>query len=82
MLIKSAELKIVLIVMKAKSRWDDHKTAARISVHALRGHIRFYAPGRFYDLHPGELLELNPNVLHSVESMEESAFLLTLGATT
>jgi quercetin dioxygenase-like cupin family protein len=78
MLAKYAEFRIVLITMNAGSKWDDHKTNSRISVQVLRGEIRFHTMNNAFELCPGQLLALDPGVLHSVDSPQESAFLLTL----
>lgn|SRR5262245_50002800 len=78
MLVRYPEFRVALIAMKAGSRWDDHKTSARILVQLLRGRIRFHTPEGAFDIGPGQLLTLNPGILHSVDSPEESAFLLTL----
>jgi quercetin dioxygenase-like cupin family protein len=78
MLVKHAEFRIVLITMRTGSRWEDHKTNARISLHVLRGDIRFHTENDAFDLRPGQLITLAPGVVHSVDAVEESAFLLTL----
>jgi quercetin dioxygenase-like cupin family protein len=78
MLAKYPEFRMALITMKSGTRWDDHKTPARISVHLLRGRIHFHTPDGGFDLIAGQLLALNPGVIHSVDSLEDSAFLLTL----
>ena len=81
MLAKYPEFKIVLITMNAGSRWDDHKTNSRISVQVLRGQIRFHTPNKSFELCPGQLIILDPAVLHSVDALEKSAFVLTLAGT-
>lgn len=78
MLAKHPELRIALVTMLAGTTWDDHKTDARISVQPLRGQIKFKTSGSTVDLSAGQLLILDPGVPHSVEAVEESAFLLTL----
>ena len=78
MLVKHPEFRIVLITMRTGSRWEDHKTKARICLHVLRGDIRFHTSNGQFDLRPGQLLTLAPGVVHSVDALEESAFLLTL----
>jgi quercetin dioxygenase-like cupin family protein len=80
MLVKHPEFRIVLITMRPGSRWEDHKTNARISLHVLRGDIRFHTPTGAVDLRPGQLLTLAPDITHSVDALEESAFLLTLSS--
>jgi len=78
MLVKHPEFRIALISMNSGSRWAEHKTNSRIAVQPLQGHIRFLTPGGNFELREGQLLTLDPGVPHSVESLEESAFLLTL----
>jgi quercetin dioxygenase-like cupin family protein len=78
MLVKHPEFRIVLITMRTGSRWEDHKTNSRICLHVLRGHIRFHTADDAFDLRPGQLFTLAPGVVHSVDAVEESAFLLTL----
>jgi quercetin dioxygenase-like cupin family protein len=78
MLLKYPEFRIVLITMRAGMRWEDHKTKARICLHLLRGHIRFHTPNGTVDLKAGQLLTLAPSVVHSVDALEDTAFLLTL----
>jgi quercetin dioxygenase-like cupin family protein len=78
MLVKYLEFRIVLVTMRAGTRWNGHKTPARTFVQALRGHIEFHVPNVTFDLRAGRLLTLDPGVLHSVDAVEDSAFLLTL----
>jgi quercetin dioxygenase-like cupin family protein len=77
-LVKHADLRIVLIAMKANTRMSEHTAAARISVHTLNGHIRLHLPQQVVDLPAGHLLALDECVPHDVEATEESAFVLTL----
>jgi quercetin dioxygenase-like cupin family protein len=81
MLVKHPEFRIVLITMNSGSQWLEHKTNSRISVQLLRGHIIFRVSGGNFDLREGQLLTLDPGIPHSVESLEVSAFLLTLSGT-
>jgi quercetin dioxygenase-like cupin family protein len=77
-LVKYADLRIVLIAMKANTRMHEHTAAGRISVHSLNGHIRLHLPGQVVDLPAGNVVALDQCVPHDVEATEESAFLLTL----
>jgi quercetin dioxygenase-like cupin family protein len=77
-LVKHADLRIVLLAMKKKMCMHEHKTAAKISVQTLTGHIRLRLPDRTVDLPAGQLLVLDQCVPHDVEAEEDSAFLLTL----
>ena len=77
-LVKHPDLRIVLLTMRAKMSVHEHKTAARISVQTISGHIRLRLPDRTVELPAGQLLVLDQCVPHDVEAEEDSAFLLTL----
>jgi quercetin dioxygenase-like cupin family protein len=77
-LLKYDDFRVVLTALQAKARMPEHKTEGRISVHVLSGHIHVRAAGRTFSLRPGSLLALDHGVPHSVEALEESAFLLTI----
>jgi quercetin dioxygenase-like cupin family protein len=78
MVVKYPEFRIALITMNAGSKWDDHRTSSRILVQVLRGQIRFCTPNNTFELCAGQLLALDPGVIHRVDALQESAFLLTL----
>ena len=77
-LIKYDDLRVVLTALQAKAHIPEHKADGRISVHVLTGHIQLRASGRTFSLRPGGLLAIDQGVPHSVEALEESAFLLTI----
>jgi quercetin dioxygenase-like cupin family protein len=78
-LVKYEEFRIVLVRMKPGSYMSHHRAEGPISIHALRGKIRVHLPeDRVEDLNPGELLTLARCLVHDVEALEESAFLLTI----
>jgi len=77
-LVKHSDLRIVLLAMRKDMSMHEHKTAARISVQTLTGHIRLRLPDRTVELPAGQLLVLDQCVPHDVEAEEDSAFLLTL----
>lgn len=77
-LVKYHDLRIILILMKAKTRMHEHKTTARISVQTISGHIRLHLPKRAVDLPAGNLVALDQCLEHDVEALEESAFLLSI----
>jgi quercetin dioxygenase-like cupin family protein len=77
-LVKHDDLRIVLLAMRKKMCMREHKTAARISVQTLTGHIRLRLPDLTVELRAGQLLVLDQCVPHDVEAEEDSAFLLTL----
>jgi quercetin dioxygenase-like cupin family protein len=77
-LLKSDDLRVVLIALAAGHRIPEHKADGRISVHVLSGHVEFRTSERTFDLHAGGLVALDRAVPHDVAALEESALLLTI----
>jgi quercetin dioxygenase-like cupin family protein len=77
-LVKHDDFRVVLIALQANARIPEHKTDGRISVQVLSGHVQMKAAGRTFNLRPAGLLVLDHGVPHTVEALEESAFLLTI----
>ena len=77
-LVKHSDLRIVLIVLKAGARLPDHKAAGSISVQTMTGHIRMHIGSELFDLPTGRMLTLEREIVHDVEALEDSAFLLTI----
>ena len=77
-LVKQSDFRIVLIAMKKGGHLEEHKADARISIHALSGHLRLQLSGQVIDLPVGHLLALDRGIRHDVEAVEESSFLLTI----
>lgn len=78
MLVKHSGLRVALIAIKAGNEWTEHKTPSRIAIQPVSGSVRFQLPDREVTLHVGELLVIDSAVPHSVEALEDAAFLLTL----
>jgi quercetin dioxygenase-like cupin family protein len=77
-LVKDAELRVVLVALRAGARLEEHHAPGRITIQPLDGRLRVAATGRVVDLAPGELLSLGRAIPHAVEALEECAFLLTI----
>lgn len=77
-MVKYPDFRIVLMLMKAKTRIEEHHADGRISVQTVAGHIRMHVAGRDFDLPVGHLLALDHEVRHDVEALEDSAVLLTI----
>ena len=77
-LLKTSDLRIVLIVMQAGARMEEHHNDGRISIQVLRGAIRTRVQNEAIDLKPGRLLALDRSIKHDVEAREDSAVLLTI----
>jgi quercetin dioxygenase-like cupin family protein len=57
-LVREADLRIVLMVMKAGSIIKEHRVAETATVHSLGGHVRLHLPDKVADLPNGRLLVL------------------------
>lgn len=77
-LIQHPDFQMTLRRMKPNTRIPEHYNPGRICVQTLFGHIRMHADGRTFDLRRGQCLVLDRAVVHDVEAVEESAFLLTV----
>lgn len=77
-MLKYADLRIVLIVLRAQNRMEEHHTDANIAVQTLSGHVRVRAGGRLFDVRAGDLLALRRGMSHDVQAVEDSVFLLTI----
>ena len=77
-LFKKHDLRVVLITMENAAKMKEHHADGTISVHVLKGHIRFTVHGKPHDLKPGNLITLAASIKHEVEALEDSAFLLTI----
>jgi quercetin dioxygenase-like cupin family protein len=77
-LAKYPDFHVVLVLMKANTRMNEHHVDARISIHALEGRIRIRMSNEVVDVSAGELVALDYAIPHDIEALEESAFLLTI----
>ncbi len=78
-LVKYEQFRIVLVRMKPGSYMSHHRADGPISIHVIQGRIRVHLPeDRMEDLKSGDLLTLERCLEHDVETLEESAFLLTI----
>lgn len=75
---KTNNIRLVLMVLKAGSEIKPHEAPGPITVHCIEGQIKFFAEENEVVLKKGEMLSLQEFVRHSVEAVEESAFLLTV----
>ncbi|MGB7921769.1 MAG: hypothetical protein WCF57_00860 [Pyrinomonadaceae bacterium] len=77
-LVKHSDFRIVLMFMKAGTLMQEHKTDARISIHALSGRLLIKLDEQTVELPAGHLLVLEKGLSHDVNAMEESVFLLSI----
>lgn len=77
-LVKHSDFRIVLMFMKAGTLMQEHKTDARLSIHALSGRLLIKLDRQTVELPAGHLLVLEKGLSHDVTALEESAFLLSI----
>lgn len=77
-LVKHSDFRIVLMFMKAGTLMQEHKTDARVSIHALSGRLLIKLDKQTVELPAGHLLVLEKGLSHDVNAIEESAFLLSI----
>ena len=78
-LVREADLRVILVAMKAGSRIAEHRADETATIHVLSGRLRLRLPSRLVDLSTCQLLVLERAVPHDVDGVEETRFLLTLG---
>lgn len=77
-LVKHSDFRIVLMFMKAGTVMQEHKTDARISIHALSGRLLIKLDSQTVELPAGHLLVLEKGLSHDVKAVEETVFLLSI----
>lgn len=77
-LYKEHDARIVLTVLKAGATLQQHRAPGTVSVQVLSGYLRLGTQGDTVDLPAGLLLTMEPGLVHEVEALEDSAFLLTV----
>jgi quercetin dioxygenase-like cupin family protein len=77
-LFKKHDFRIVLITMEEAARMKQHHADGTISIQVLKGQIRVTIQGKPHDVPAGHLFTLAASIRHDVESVGESAFLLTI----
>ena len=79
---KGQGLHVVLVALHAGAVMPSHHADSPISVQVLAGVLTFRTDAQALTLGTGQLLTLQAGILHSVEAVEEAAFLLTLATET
>jgi quercetin dioxygenase-like cupin family protein len=81
-LLKGQGLRVVLVAVRAGTTIPSHRAEGPLSLQVVEGAIKFGAAPQEVTLGEGQVLTLQAGIPHSVEAIEESAFLLTLAAET
>ncbi len=78
LLVKRDDLRVVLFAMEPGATLKEHHVDGSITAHVLQGEIRFRTPAQDCTLQAGQMLPLERSIKHTVESVGDSAFLLTI----
>lgn len=77
----AADLRVVLLAMRAGAYVHEHQVPAQATVQTLRGAVRLRVRDRAVTLRDGQLLALDRDVPHDVEATEDSVILVTIAWT-
>ena len=75
---KGGGMNMVLLVMKAGDRLEEHTAPGPFSLSVQEGSIRFEASGDTVEVGPGVLLTCDAGVPHTVEALSVAVCLLTV----
>ncbi len=78
-LASEADFTTVLMILRAGSRLVEHQAAGQIAIQTLAGRLRLLHADAVVELPPGRFVGPDRALPHTVEAVEDSAFLLTLG---
>lgn len=78
-LVKGDGINVALMMLKKGAKLQEHHTRAPITVHVIDGRINFIAKGKTQLATAGTMVALDRAIEHSVEALEESAIVLTVG---
>jgi quercetin dioxygenase-like cupin family protein len=78
LLLKSEDLRILLIGMEAGGRLEEHHNDGRISIHVLEGAVKMHVQHQAQQFSAGQILALDRSIPHDVAAIEDSVLLLTI----
>jgi quercetin dioxygenase-like cupin family protein len=71
-------LRVVLFAFEAGGGLPAHRAPGFVVIHTLRGRIDVKTLNERYELPAGQMVMLDPEVVHDVTAVEESDMLLTI----
>jgi quercetin dioxygenase-like cupin family protein len=85
-IVRAQDLRVVLIALRSGAHIAEHVARATAAIQVLSGRVRIRLPrlarqheDRFEELSPGRLLAMEGGLAHSVEAIEDTTLLVTLG---
>ncbi|UUT34403.1 cupin domain-containing protein [Microbacterium elymi] len=70
-------LRQTVIALCARRELEEHNNPGEATLHVIQGHIRLIAGSTVWEGLPGDFL-IVPTARHSVQAVEDSAFVLTV----
>lgn len=77
---KAPGMQLVLLAMQAGDQLHGHQVPGPITLHAIRGKVRFTTADESVELAAQTVVALDGGIPHAVEALEESICLLTIGS--
>jgi quercetin dioxygenase-like cupin family protein len=77
-LLNSPASGILLIAMKQNTETKEHQVDGRITIQTIVGHLRLKLSDQTVELPAGDLLMLDRGIVHDIQAVKESVFLLTM----
>lgn len=85
-IVRAHDLRVVLIAIRAGAHIAEHLAQGTVAIQIISGRVRIRLPrlarqheDRFEELVPGRLLAMQGGLAHSVDALEDSELLVTLG---
>lgn len=78
-LVKGDGINVALMMLKKGAKLQEHHTRAPITVQVIDGRINFTAKSKAQLVIAGMVVALDRGIEHSIEAVEESALVLTVG---
>jgi quercetin dioxygenase-like cupin family protein len=72
------DFRMVVTAIQANTTIHEHRTAGRLAVQILRGHVRMHANGKEFDLPAGRILVVDQAIPYDLNAIEDSSVLLTI----
>jgi quercetin dioxygenase-like cupin family protein len=69
---------MILFAFEADGLLKEHRTDGVVNIHVLSGHLQVMVGNETHEMRGGQLVNLAPDVPHSVRALEESEMLLTV----
>ena len=77
-LVNEAEMRMVLLCLRAGQQVPEHQTNGPVNVELVRGHVTFYDGPEPCEMSAGMLVRVEANRPHRVVAHQDSALLVTL----